>query len=295
MKTKKIDLIRIIFAEIFFLLAFFWLPTTWSIVFYVLSTIMLIASITGFCGLYKILKINTNKNTDSKISKIFVSIFVILFVIIAMVGSYYSNLFTKKFFLEDYNRMNNYYKQTLFYTGQDKRVEAIDNYNKLVKEYDIFNDKYQNYHPYVISKDKEFNSDLDKVLINISSLKNQVNTGDLKIVHLDLEQIRPIFQDILKRNNFSMLAVYLVDFHDAMEKVIIKADEKDSAGVIEVYTEVSDKLKTVENVANDAEIQLIRQKLDETLNLAKEGKVNELSLKAAELKTAFVKVYLKRG
>ena len=39
--------------------------------------------------------------------------------------------------------------------------------------------------------------------------------------------LEPIFQDILKRNNFSLLAISLVDFHDVMETVIEAADTKD--------------------------------------------------------------------
>ena len=106
---------------------------------------------------------------------------------------------------------------------------------------------------------------------------------------------KTIFQEILKRNGFSMLQVYLVDFHDAMEKIIEVADAKDSKGVIAVYPEVSDKLKAVEDIANDDEIKAIRENLDEVLRLATDGKVNELSAKAAQLKSSFVKVYLVRG
>lgn len=256
---------------------------------------MIITATTGFCGIYKIFGIKTNKNTSNLGSKTTIVIFSILFILIATIGSYYSNFLTKKFFLEDYNKMNNYYKQTLFYTGQEKRYLALDNYNKLVHEYNIFNTKYQKYHPYVISGDKNFNDDLSKISDIINSLKDKVNVGDLKSAHTDFEQIRPIFQDILKRNNFSMLAIYLVDFHDAMEKIIEKSDSKDPIGTIAIYPEVSEKLKAVEDITNDSEIQLIRQKLEEVLNLAKNNKSDLLSAKAAELKSAFVKVYLKRG
>ena len=288
-------LIRIPVTIVFFLLAFFWLAGVLQIIFYILAVVMLFTAITGFCALYKILKINTNKNPEKKVSKITIWVFIILSIIVLILGSYASNFFTKKFFLEDYNNMNQYYKQTLFYTGQDKRVEALDNYNKLVSEYGVFLNKYTKYHPYVISRDKQFNTDLIKVSDIITGLKEKVNTGDLKSAHTDFEQVRPIFQDLLKRNGFSMLAISLVDFHDAMEKIITASDAKDSAGVIAVYEEVDSKLKAVEEVANDTEIKAIRQKLDETLNLAKEGKADLLSAKAAELKSAFVKVYLKRG
>ena len=288
-------MIRVILSVIFFLLAFFWLAGIAKIVFYIIAIVALFTATTGFCALYKILKINTNKNPEKKTSKTVFGVFVVILILVLVGGSYASNFFTKKFFLEDYNNMNQYYKQTLFYTGQDKRPEALDNYNKLVIEYGIFENKYVKYHPYVISGDKQFDSDLVKVSDIILGLKDKVNTGDLKSAHTDFEQVRPIFQDLLKRNGFSMLAITLVDFHDAMEKIITASDAKDSAQVIAVYGEVDSKLKAVEEVVNDTEIQTIRQKLDETLNLANEGKADLLSAKAAELKSAFVKVYLIRG
>lgn len=286
-------MVRIVIAEIFFLLAFFWFSGALQVVLYVLGAGMLVTALSGFCGLYKILGADTtSKQGVSMLKKVFGFLVVIL---VALAGSYYSNFFTKKIFLEDYNKMNQYYKQTLFYTGQGARPGAVSNYTHLVDEYAIFDNKYQKYHPYVLRRDTQFNSDLTKVSNIISGLKEQVGTGDLALAHTTLEQVRPVFQDILKRNGFSMLAVALVDFHDAMEKVIAAADEKDAAGLIAVYGEVSDKLKAVEEVANDAEIQAIRQKLDEVFSLAKEGKKELLSAKAAELKSAFVKVYLKRG
>jgi hypothetical protein len=97
-----------------------------------------------------------------------------------------------------------------------------------------------------------------------------VYTGNLKESHLDFEKVRPIFQDILKRNNFSMLAVSLVDFHDVMGKVIGAADVKKPADVLMAYKEADEKLKAVEEVANDSEIIAIRQKLDEVKNLAEQ-------------------------
>jgi len=42
-------------------------------------------------------------------------------------------------------------------------------------------------------------------------------------------------------------------------------------------------------------MKAIRNNLEELLNLAKSGNTESLSAKAAELKSSFVKVYLKRG
>jgi hypothetical protein len=245
--------------------------------------------------LYKIFGIDTNKSFPQVSKKIATIVTVLILVALGIGGSYASTFFSKKIFLEDYAAMNNYYKQALFFTGQDKREESIKNYTKLVEEFGDFSEKYQKYHPFVISRDKQFNSDLAKVSEIIASQSQIISAGDLKSSHLTLETVRPIFQDILKRNGFSMLAVYLVDFHDAMEKIIDRADAKDASGLVAVYAEVDMKLKEVEAVANDEEIQLIRRNLDEIYVMAQQNKSGDLSAKAAELKSSFVKVYLKRG
>ncbi len=288
-------LIRILIGEVLLLSGFFWLWGTWQIIAYALGVVAVFTAFSGFCLLYKLLGISTNQNPLGKASKIFSFVLYLLIIILPVVGSYYSNFFTKKIFLEDYSKMNEPYKQTLFFTGQDKRQESKDNYQKLVLEFEIFSKKYSAFHPYIIRKDAQFNNDLKKVSQTITKLSDTINTGNLKDAHLTLETVRPVFQDILKRNNFSMLAVSLVDFHDSMEVVIAAADKKDSAGVISAYADADAKLKAVEAESNDSEIQTIRQKLEETLSLAKEGKADSLSAKAGELKSAFVKVYLKRG
>ena len=191
--------------------------------------------------------------------------------------------------------MNNYYKQTLFNTGKELRPESISNYDSLISEYEIFFAKYRKYHPYSLKWDANLNTDLNNISSMIVLLKDKIYTGELKQAHLDLEKVRPIFQDILKRNNFSLLAVYLVDFHDVMEKVIEAADAKNAKWVIESYVEADEKLKAVEEVMNDSEIQAIRKNLDAVKSLAEQNNMETIAETAANLKSSFVKVYLKRG
>lgn len=297
--TKNVGMldrvIRLFLSEVFFLFAFFWGYGELQVVLYVLAFVMLTTSLFRFCGLYTFFKVNTCSVNENHVSKVTVGFYVLMFVIIAIAGSYYSAFFTKKLFLEDYNRMNQYYKQTLFFTGQNNRTEAMSNYTNLVKEYAIFYEKYLEYHPYVIRGDVKFTTDITTIKDLITSLQNNVISGDLPSTHKEFEAVRPIFQDMLKRNGFSMLAVYLVDFHDAMEKVIAGADSKDSSQIISVYQEVSDKLKAVEDITNDIEIQTIRQKLEQVTASARSGNLEVLKAQGAELKSSFVKVYLKRG
>ena len=191
--------------------------------------------------------------------------------------------------------MNNYYKQTLFNTWKEKRPESIVNYDSLVSEYAIFSEKYTKFHPYSLRSDSKLNNDLINISSLISSQKEAVYIGDLKKSHLDFEKVRPIFQDILKRNNFSLLAISLVDFHDVMEGVIDAADNKDIPALEKAYLVADEKLKAVEIEANDPEIQAIRKNLEEVRSLVIENKLENLSAKAADLKASFVKVYLKRG
>jgi 2-oxo-4-hydroxy-4-carboxy--5-ureidoimidazoline (OHCU) decarboxylase len=92
-----------------------------------------------------------------------------------------------------------------------------------------------------------------------------------------------------------MLAVSLVDFHDAMELMLDAAHAKDVAKISALYPQVSDKLKAVEAEANDAEIVAIRSGLDELLALAKNDKQELLAAQAERLKSSFIKFYLQRG
>ena len=286
-------LLRLFVSVILFLLAYFWLGGTLSIVFYILGIIVLFTAFTGFCLLYKFIGFNTlNLGTSKKWPKITM---IVLLVAVIIGGTYGSIFFTRKFFLEDYNKMNNYYKQTLFLTGQNQREEAVLNYNKFVSELPVFQEKYTKYKPFVIKSDKSFESDLINVGNIASGIADDITAGDLSAVHTTLESIRPIFQDMLKRNGFSMLAVALVDFHDAMEEALTPAENKDAEGVIAVYSAVDAKLKEVEALADDAEIQKIRKNLEDLNNLAKQGSADELPAKGALLKSSFVKVYLKRG
>jgi hypothetical protein len=92
-----------------------------------------------------------------------------------------------------------------------------------------------------------------------------------------------------------MLSIALVDFHDVMELILDAANAKDPQKVIALYPQLEEKLKAVEQVTNDDEIQAIRKNLDELLKLAQDNKIEELPGKADKLKSSFVKVYLKRG
>lgn len=285
-------LIRLLIAELLWLAAFFWVGGALSIILYVAGAIMTFTALTGFCLLYKPFGFSTLKWKNKGWAK---ATLAILIVIVLTGGAYGSHFFTRKFFLEDFNRMNNFYKQTLFLTGQGQRDEAFANYGKLVAELAVFKDKFATYKPFVIKSDKLFDADMAMATLIVLEQEGEIKLGDLAGAHTQLEGIRPIFQSMLKRNGFSMLAVSLVDFHDTMEEVLDPASAKNAAQTLAAYPHADEKLKEVEAAANDEEIQAIRKNLDELKALAEQGKTEELPAKGAALKSSFVKVYLKRG
>lgn len=273
----------------------FWLGGTAQLIAYIIGVLMSITGFMGFCGLYTLLKIKTCSRNEKPLSIKQVSLLIILFLVVFVGGGFISNTITKKKFLEEYGKMNGYYKKTLFLTGQSKREEAIKNYKSWKNEFAVFKDKYSIYKPFVLRNDHEFNNNLLRVSSILAEAKEGVYSGDLPTTHKKLEEVRPLFQTMFKRNGFSMFALTLTDFHDAMEKNIEAADAKNSEGVIKTYEESNKLLILIEQESQTSDIKAIRSNLDELLQLAKEGKKDELSKKAAALKSSFVKVYLQKG
>jgi hypothetical protein len=195
-------------------------------------------------------------------------------------------------FLEDFNSVNDPYKETLFATGQERRNESINYYENLTTALTAFEKKYKDFRPEVIKADKQFSGDMMNVSVIISGVKDDVYTGNLTESHKKLEGVRPIFQNILNRNGLLPLSVALVDFHDVMELVLDAANQKNATKVLEVYPMADEKLKAVEAISSEPGIEAIRTNLDEIRSLAKENKSDELPAKAGDLKASYVKVYL---
>ncbi|EKD58350.1 MAG: hypothetical protein ACD_56C00146G0009 [uncultured bacterium] len=277
-----------------FLGSIFWIGGRWQIFLFAFGLMVTTFAIIGFCPLYKIfkIKISSQRMLLSKKQKIIILVYACALL---LAGSWASIFFSKKFFIEDFNRMNVSYKQTLFETGQEEEKESRDNYDKLVVSYAQFKNKYQSYEPFPLKGDDKFEKDLKDIDLIIQEAGENIRGNNLKGAHLELEKVRLITQDILKRNGFSMLSIALVDFHDAMEKVLEGANNKDAQAVIRTYEEADIKLKAVESEANDSEIQAIRKNLDEILKMAKNGELEKMSSQSATLKNSFVKVYIFRG
>ena len=54
-------IVRVVLAVVFYILGAYVFMGTLSVVFYVLALVMLLTAITGFCLLYKLFGINTDK------------------------------------------------------------------------------------------------------------------------------------------------------------------------------------------------------------------------------------------
>ncbi|TRZ69259.1 MAG: DUF2892 domain-containing protein [Comamonadaceae bacterium] len=276
-------------------LAYFWLVGGLQIGAYAIGGVLLLTALVRFCPIYRILDLKINVSQKPKPSALSFVLSVALMLIAVVGGSYASSFFTRKLFLEDFNAMNDHYKQTLFLTGKNERVKANEKYDLLVPAYAKFQEKYGTYRPFVLKSDIQLSSDLLAVQGMLQGVNDQVRSGDLHEAHLALEKVRHVFQDMFKRNGFSMLAVALVDFHDAMELMLDAAATKNTEKLKILYPEVSDKLKAIEAESNDAEIQTIRENLDALLGLANINSTSGLDAAADVLKSSFVKVYLKRG
>lgn len=292
---KSVDrILRLMLGASLGLLAYFWLASPWSLLAYALAVIMTATAVLGTCPIYKLLGLEP-RGTIKSMSATSIGLSALLFAVIVLGGSYGSAFFTRKIFLEDFNAMNHFYKQTLFLTGKAQRAEALANFDNLKPSFAAFTDKYRAYRPYGLKSDTQLEPDFSAVGKIIADVEPLVRTGDLHQAHLDLEKVRPIFQGMFKRNGFSMLSVALVDFHDAMELILDAANAKDATKVSTLYPEISDKLKVVEAEANDDEVKAIRTALEDLLSSAQAAQSDALPGKGDVLKSSFVKVYLKRG
>ena len=288
--------LRLLLSVVLLEAGFFWLSGVPQLLAYLAGAVMLVTGASSFCPIYKVIGIGPSAASCSRMPALWVRVVAVLVLLGAVVaGSYASAVFSRKFFLEDFNAMNHHYKQTLFFTGKADREKAVSNYDLWVPAFEKFENKYSVYRPFVIRSDAQFSNDLGQVKAMMLAVKDAVKTGDLHQAHLDLEKVRPVFQEQFKRNGFSMLSIALVDFHDAMELMLDTANGKDAAKTAGLYGPVNAKLQAIEAEANDPEIQSIRAELDVLNALAKEGKLDAMPAQADKLKTSFVKVYLKRG
>jgi hypothetical protein len=289
------QLMRMLAGVVLLEAAIFWLAGTAQWLALGCGALLLVTGVSRFCPVYRLLGIGAGSSAAQPRSGVASAVSVVLLLAALAGGSYASVFFSRKVFLEELNAMNNFYKQTLFLTGKGQREAANANYDKLLPAYLLFKEKYTHYQPYALRGDAQLVPDLDRVHTLLKDVNGLVRNGDLHQAHLDLEKVRPVFQDIFKRNGFSLLSVALVDFHDTMELMLEAGNAKDIQRTVGLYPQVNDKLLAVEAEANDADIQAIRKNLEAMATLARDNASDKLPAQAEALKSSFIKVYLQRG
>ena len=221
--------LRLLLAIVLFEAAYFWLSGTLQLLAYGVGAVMFLTAASRICPMYKVMGVGGSDAACSVQPSLWVRVLAVLALLGAIVGGCYgSDFLTRKIFLEDFNAMNHFYKQTLFLTGKGEREKAIANYDQWVPALEKFQNKYSTYRPYTLRNDAQFSADLVQVKGMMQAVEEGVKTGDLQQAHLDLEKVRPVFQQLFKRNGFSMLAVALVDFHDSMELILDSANAKNA-------------------------------------------------------------------
>ena len=98
--------IQLSVSALLLVVAIFWLGEIWSWAIVFLAGIIALFAIKGFCPLYILLGINKENIGEATYFK--KALVAIVFFSILIGGGYASHFFTKKFFVEDFNGMNNY-------------------------------------------------------------------------------------------------------------------------------------------------------------------------------------------
>jgi len=131
--------LRLLLAIVLFEGAYFWLSGTPQILAYLAGAVMLVTGASSFCPIYKVVGLGPSAASCNRMPAVWIGVVAVLALMGAVVGgSYASAMFSKKFFLEDFNAMNHFYKQTLFFTGKAEREKANANYEQWVPAFEKF-------------------------------------------------------------------------------------------------------------------------------------------------------------
>ncbi len=296
---KNIGLIdrfyRATFGIICLLAAFFWFGGLLGTFLYFLAFILLATSISGFCLVYYILNLSTYLRLQDEsygYSKKVFSLILITLIILGTLGSY---ILTKRNFLNEFNEVNEDYKEVLISSVQANRDEAIGDYNKLSRDYTAFYEKYTSYHPYIIRGDKEFNKDLEKINFIIRDTAHKINYGNLTAGYTSLEAIRPLINNIRIRNKLQSDKVAFSDLYFSIELLAEASEAQDLQEITKAYTLANEKLKNIESFKNNSQIQLMRANLESINTLAKKNDLQKLPSRVSQLKSIYLQVYLGEG
>ncbi len=275
--------------------AFFWLSGLIKILAYIFGIYLAATAAFGFCPIYLFLTHSSFNRSYEELNKPKIKSLIITIIIILIAGSIISHFWTKSIFLKDFNDLNSDYKQVLFNAAQEDREMSIRNYGLFSDKLDSFYDKYSAYRPFIIKRDGQFGNSLNEVQKIAKNSKDKITYGNLTSAYFELDSIRPILNDILRRNKLASVKVSLVDFNEVLRSITDAAENKNAQEVAKIYYLTNEKLKDVEIKLNNTEVQMLRVNLDSLNDFAKRNELDKLPSKAAELKSSYLRVYMKYG
>ncbi len=191
-------LLRVILAELFILVAFFWVGTEWQIPLYLIAMLLLFQAATSSCGIYSLLGWNTCELVKRK-NKNFMAAAVATILVLGMAGSYASIALTNTIFLEDLGKVKEPYSSALQYTGQGQRQEAVEQYDQLRSALGAFQEKYSKYRPWAVKFDGNFTDEMNNISETISGAKEDVYQGNLTLAHEEMQKAEPLLQKMQRR------------------------------------------------------------------------------------------------
>ncbi|MEK6893581.1 MAG: DUF2892 domain-containing protein [Nanoarchaeota archaeon] len=275
--------------------AFFWLSGLIKIIFYTFGAYFALTASFGFCLIYLFLTHSSFNRSYEEMNKPKVKSLLIAIIIILIAGSITSHFWTKSIFLKDFADLNDDYKKVLFSAAQENREISIRNYGLFSDKLNSFYEKYNSYRPFVIKMDWQFGNSLNEIQKIAKNSKDKIYYGNLTSAYFELDSIRPILNDILRRNKLDSIKVSLVDFNEVLRIITDAAENKNPQEVNKMYYLTNEKLKDMEIKLNSTEVQLLRLNLDSLNDIAKRNELDKLPSKAQELKSSYLRVYMKYG
>ena len=191
-------LLRVILAEIYILVAFFWVTTEWQIPLYLIAGVMLLQAATATCSIYNLLGWNRCEIVRRK-DKNLMTAFVVVALLLAVVGSYASAVLTKDIFLEDLGIVNESYNQALHSLDHGGRDNATMHYGELESAFAAFSKKYSKYKPLTIKFDGNFTVQMNNISVALSGSREDILQGNLTRVQEELTKVEPDMQKMQDR------------------------------------------------------------------------------------------------
>jgi hypothetical protein len=190
--------LRIIVAEICLLIGFFWVGMEWQIMAYLLAVVLTVQAVTGICGLYKLMGIDTCERVKHK-KKGLTNAVLATVVIIALVGGYVSITLTKQAFTGDFYGLKKTYDTALQDTGKGLKEQSVSDYGALQSSLKNFTSRYSTYLPLVVKFDNNFTMDVQEISAAVEGSNADVSSGNLTAAHEKLGMAEPIFQGMINR------------------------------------------------------------------------------------------------